>query len=96
MRRLLLKRGPEERGGNQQDKADQQSGALFAVQTGKDEQVDKVECNGGNHVYQHAGNRDRLMTITPCAISVTITATDGQRQQPRAHAVTFTTGLFQV
>ena len=58
---LLLKRRPEERGGNQQDKADQQSGALFTVQTGKDEQVDKVQGNGGcNHVYQYAGNRDRI------------------------------------
>ncbi len=58
---LLFKRGPEERGRDQQDKADQQPGALFAVQARKNKQINKIEGNGcRDDVNQHAGYRNRV------------------------------------
>ncbi len=88
---LLLERGPEERGGDQQNKAHQQPCALFAIQPGEDEQIDEVERDGGgNHIHQHAGDRDRInhnhalgnQRYDDCN-------THSQRQQPGTHAVTF-------
>lgn len=96
--RFLFKRGPEERSGNQQDKANQQSGALFTGQAREDEQINKVERNGcRNHIDQHTYHRDRVNHNDPWAISVTRTATP--TASASSHAPTplrLTTGLFQV
>ncbi len=88
---LLLKCRPEEGSGNQQNKADQQSGALFTVQPSKYKQVDEVEGYGcRNHIHQHAGYRDRVNhNHTLSYQDNNDSHTYRQRQQPRAHALSF-------
>lgn len=59
--RLLFKRRPEERGGDQQDEAHQQACTLFAAQAGKGEQVDEIQGDRrGDDVHQHAGYLNRV------------------------------------
>ncbi|MNS12428.1 hypothetical protein D3C72_439910 [compost metagenome] len=85
----MLKRGPEESGRHQKDKAHQQTRALFAIQTGKDKQVNEVQCHRDcNYVDQHTGHRDGVDNNDALRNQGNDHRhTDGQRQQPAADAI---------